>query len=209
MKISYAITVCNELTEIKELIEHLQEYKRPADDIVVLVDLTKNSADSELLSYLRALSVDGGIQLTEDHFNDNFSEWKNKLNRQCSGDYIFNIDADELPDEALLQTLPELLETNPIDAIWVPRINIVDGITPAHIARWGWTINENGWINWPNDAQLRIYKNKPEIRWENRVHERLTGYKTISQLPAHQDYAIWHIKTISRQERQNSYYSTL
>ena len=209
MKISYAITVCNELAEIKELISHLQEYKRPADDIVVLVDLTKNSADSELLWYLRALSVDGSIQLAEDHFNDNFSEWKNKLNRQCSGDYIFNIDADELPDEALLQTLPELLETNPIDAIWVPRINIVDGITPAHIARWGWSINENGWINWPNDAQLRIYKNKPEIRWENRVHERLTGYKTISQLPAHQDYAIWHIKTISRQERQNSYYSTL
>ncbi len=209
MKISYAITVCNELAEIRDLLSHLQEYKRPEDEIVVLVDLTKNDADSELLVYLHTMASDGVIQLSKERFNNNFSEWKNKLNKQCSGDYIFNIDADELPDEALLQTLPELLETNPIDAIWVPRINIVDGITPAHITRWNWTMNEYGWINWPNDAQLRIYKNKPEIHWENRVHERLTGYKTISQLPAHQDYALWHIKTISRQERQNNFYATL
>jgi hypothetical protein len=38
MKISYAVTVCNELEEIKRLIAFLQEHKREQDEIVVLMD---------------------------------------------------------------------------------------------------------------------------------------------------------------------------
>ena len=38
MKISYAITVCNELKEIKRLIGYLVEGKRREDEIVILFD---------------------------------------------------------------------------------------------------------------------------------------------------------------------------
>ena len=40
MKLSYAITVCNELTEIQKLILFLLEHKRDEDEIVVLLMLS-------------------------------------------------------------------------------------------------------------------------------------------------------------------------
>jgi hypothetical protein len=114
-----------------------------------------------------------------------------------------------MPDRMLMKYLPEILESNDVDAIWIPRINIVNGITPEHISKWGWNVNEDGWVNWPNDPQLRVYKNKPEIKWERKVHERLTGYKTISRLPDEKEFALWHVKEIDRQEKQNKFYSEI
>jgi hypothetical protein len=52
MKISYAISVCNEFIEIQRLLTFLLEHKRPQDEIVVLVDLTKNEPTSELLDQI-------------------------------------------------------------------------------------------------------------------------------------------------------------
>jgi hypothetical protein len=43
MKISYAITVCDELEEVKRLIELLHVQKRSEDEICVLVDKPKAS----------------------------------------------------------------------------------------------------------------------------------------------------------------------
>ena len=40
MKISYAITVCNELNEIQRLLKLLLAFKRSEDEIVVLFDST-------------------------------------------------------------------------------------------------------------------------------------------------------------------------
>ena len=40
MKISYAVTVCNEFIEIQRLITFLLEHKRPQDEIVVQQDLS-------------------------------------------------------------------------------------------------------------------------------------------------------------------------
>ena len=67
----------------------------------------------------------------------------------------------------------------------------------------------NGWVNWP-DYQWRIWKNTPEIKWVNKVHERLDGFKTYAQLPADTEaMALYHPKTIDRQIKQNAYYDTL
>ena len=40
MKISYAVTVCNEFIEIQRLLTFLLERKRPQDEIVVQMDLS-------------------------------------------------------------------------------------------------------------------------------------------------------------------------
>jgi len=207
MKISYAITVCNELEEIKRLISFLHQHKRHEDEICVLLD--KPKASPELLYQLNVYSSEDFIILKESEFKGHFADWKNQLNEICSGDYIFQIDADELPNEYLIESLPEILETNSsVEAYVVPRVNTVEGLTPEHIAKWGWHVNENGWINWP-DYQWRIYKNSPGIEWKNKVHEVIEGYKTVAQLPAYEDLALYHPKTIQRQEKQNNYYNTL
>ena len=94
------------------------------------------------------------------------------------------------------------------DVFLVPRVNTVDGLTREHIQRWGWRVNDAGWVNWP-DNQWRIWKNKPEISWINKVHERLDGFKSYTLLPESEGFALYHPKTIERQERQNNYYDTL
>jgi hypothetical protein len=209
MKISYAITVCNEFVEIQRLITFLLKNKRSQDEIVVLVDMTKNEPTSELLGYLHRLSSSNYILLSEQKFNGHFADWKNYLTSLCSGNYIFQIDADEIPHENLINSLPELLEENSIiDMLRVPRVNTVEGLTEEHIKKWGWNVNEKGWVNWA-DWQMRIYKNTPEIKWINKVHEVLDGFKTHGMLPVDEEWALYHPKTIEKQEKQNNYYDTL
>ena len=207
MNISYAITVCNELEEVKRLINFLLSHKREQDEIVVLADSPKMS--QQLQDQLYKFSSANWIKLIESQFEGHFADWKNKLSKVCSGDYIFQIDADEYPNEYLIESLPEILEANPtVEVYVVPRVNTVEGLTQEHITKWGWNVNSEGWVNWP-DYQWRIYKNTPEIKWVNKVHEVIQGYKTMAQIPAYEDMALYHPKTIERQEKQNNYYADL
>jgi len=207
MKISYAVTVCNELEEIKRLISFLHQHKRPEDEICVLLD--KPKAPPELLYQLSVYSSEGFIVLTESEFKGHFADWKNQLMDMCSGDYIFQIDADEIPHINLIENLPALLRDNQAaDMIRVPRVNTVEGLTQAHIAKWGWNVNEKGWVNWA-DWQTRIYKNNGIVKWKNKVHEVLEGFNIHGMLPMEEEWALYHPKTIERQERQNNYYNTL
>ena len=206
MKISYAITVCNELEEIQQLIPLLHETIREEDEIVVLLD--KPKASQELIDQLHRYSSANWILLKESTFQGHFADWKNELNALCSGDWIFQIDADEYPNIHLIENLPFILENNEADIILVPRVNTVQGITPQHVKVWGWKQNEKGWVQWP-DHQWRIYKNTPEIKWINKLHEVLEGYNIYANLPEMENYALYHPKTIEKQEKQNGYYSTL
>lgn len=204
MKISYAVTVCNEIEEIKRLIPHLLEHKREEDEIVVMLDISNQTPD--IINYLQKQRYDGTITLQGEYFDGHFADWKNKLKELCTGDYIFQIDADELPTQELLTNLHLILGGNDIDLFLVPRDNKVKGITDEHIQKWGWKVDNLGRINFP-DYQTRIYKNSPDIKWVNKVHERIEGYKTYAALP--DEYFMHHIKTIERQEKQNNYYETL
>jgi len=207
MKISYAITVCNELEEVKRLVNFLLSNKREQDEIVVLADSPKMS--QELQDTLRKYFSLNQILLIESEFEGHFADWKNKLSKVCSGDYIFQIDADEVPCTPLIESLPSILESNPeLDVLLVPRVNTVQGLTQEHIHKWGWNVNSEGWVNWP-DFQWRIYRNTPNVKWKNKVHEVLEGYKTYTTLPMEEDYSLYHPKTIERQERQNNYYESL
>ena len=207
MKISYAITVCNEFVEIQKLISFILKNKRNEDEIIILFD-SKNG-DPTIEEYLRSHSVNGEFIWVKGEFGNHFADWKNKLTKLCSGDYIFQIDADELPHTKLMESLPEILEKNSHnDVFLVPRVNTVEGILDEHINKWGWRLNEKKWINWP-DNQWRIYKNNGTIKWINKVHERLDGFKTFASLPPIEEFALYHPKTIDRQEKQNQYYDTL
>ena len=207
MKISYAITVCNEIVEIQQLIPMLLKNKRPEDEIVVLFDSKGGIEPVE--EFLRAKSVNGEFNWHKDEFKGHFADWKNKLTSLCSGDYIFQIDADELPDAYLMEVLPLIIEENPDNDVYLtPRINTVVGLQESHISKWGWNLNENGWVNWP-DYQWRIWKNDSKIKWINKVHEQLSGFDTYAALPRESKFSLRHPKTIERQEKQNAFYDSL
>jgi hypothetical protein len=207
MKISYAITVCNELEEITRLLNFLHQNKKTDDEICVLLD--KPKASQALLDELYYWSSRDIISFKESTFQGHFADWKNELTQMCTGDYIFQIDADEIPCTPILESLPSILEDNPeVDVYLVPRVNTVTGLTDAHIQKWGWNVNSEGWVNWP-DYQWRIYKNIPDIKWKNKVHEVLDGFKQYATLPMEEDYSLYHPKEIERQIKQNEYYDTL
>ena len=207
MKISYAITVCNEFLEIQKLVTFLLQTKRKKDEIVILYD--QGNGDKGIEEYLRSKSVNGAFNWHSGTFKGHFSDWKNKLTSLCNGDYIFNIDADEMPTEDLINSLPYILEINPeVDIFLVPRINTVEGLTQEHVNQWRWNVNEKGWVNFP-DYQWRVYRNVSNIKWKNKVHEVLEGFKTSTLLPAEEEYCLYHPKTITKQEKQNNYYNTL
>ena len=206
MKISYAITVCNELEEITKLVDFLSTKINKEDEIVIQYD--EQSVTPEVLEYLNLQKIMHNHTIIGFPLNKDFASFKNNLKSNCTKDYIFQIDADEIPHEVLVDYLPQLLNDNPVDIIFVPRVNTVEGLTQEHIDKWKWKVDDNGWVNFP-DYQTRIYKNTEDITWMNKVHERITGYDTFSNFPAEETWCLYHPKQIDRQEKQNEFYETI
>lgn len=206
MKISFAITVCNELEEIKRLVPFLLDKKRVEDEIVILYD--EKNGNPDVIEFLLPYNKLPNVQTWRGFsFDGNFADWKNKLNSYCNGDFIYQLDADEMITEYMIKSVNSILELNPtVDLIWVPRINTVDGLTQEHIKKWGWHVNDKGYVNFP-DLQGRIYRKN--MSWYGKVHERIIGGEIFATLPIEEIYCILHHKTIDRQEKQNNLYSSL
>jgi len=198
--ISYAITACNEHVELDRLLIQLTEHIRPEDEIVVQMDITATDEVKAVVNKYKLMNYFHPL-------NNDFATFKNNLKGLCTKDYIFQIDADEYLSEELLTYLPAILEDNSkVEMFSIPRINTVEGLTQEHIKQWGWRVDERGWVNYP-DYQNRILKNKPEIHWINKVHEKIVGAMTTTEIPPGLD--LIHPKTIDRQEKQNNYYNTI
>jgi len=206
MKISYSLLTHNETDSLLKLIEFLVKHKEEEDEIVILDDYSDNEMTKEILDTMCSIHE---ITFEQRNLNKDYASQKNYLKDMCTGDYIFNLDADELPHKSLIKNIKSILEANPtIDLYWVPRVNTVEGLTDAHVEAWGWDVNEKGWVNFP-DYQGRIWRNRPNIRWKNKVHEVLEGYKEHTYLPAEEQFSFYHPKDIDRQERQNKFYGTI
>jgi glycosyltransferase involved in cell wall biosynthesis len=201
MKISYGITVHNEADELNKLLKFLVETIREEDEIVICDDYSDGPTQSVIESY-------NDIKVYQRKLNGDFAAQKNSVIERASGEYLFHIDADEIPHKTLIEQLPEIIEMNDVDLIWIPRVNKVEDITDEHIQKWGWQVSENGWVNYP-DYQSRVFRVTDEVRWINKVHEHITGCKTYAHLPPHEELSLYHYKTIEKQEQQNEFYSKL
>ena len=211
MKISYAIPVCNEYVELEKLLSFLVKYIDENDEIIVQCD--KGNTTPEVYKVLDSFKAPVGLKdplkVIEFPLNGHFANMKNHLKSLCTGDWIFQIDADELPHESLITNLREVLKLNPTTEMFmVPRVNTVEGLTQTHIYQWRWNINEKGWVNWP-DYQTRIIQNSPKIKWQNKVHEQIVGVSAKGALPMEEEWCIYHPKNIKKQETQNSFYDSL
>ena len=199
MKISYAIPVCNEHVELEKLLSFLIKHIDENDEIVVQCD--KGNTTPEVYKVLDSFKAPVGLKdlkVIEFPLNGHFSNFKNNLKEHCTGDWIFQIDADELPHESLITNLKELLKLNlTTEMFLVPRVNTVEGLTQEHINKWRWNVNEKGWVNWP-DYQTRIIQNPPKIKWQNKVHEQIVGISTKGALPMEEEWCLYHPKTIRK-----------
>jgi glycosyltransferase involved in cell wall biosynthesis len=199
--LTYAITAYNEHVELERLLTQLEAHIGGDDEIIVQLD---TSATTEVRAVLEKFK---GAIVIEFPLNKDFATFKNNIKKFAKKDYIIYIDADEYPNNDLISYLSTIIEMNPeVDMYYVSRWNTVWNLTKEHVQKWGWSVDAYGRVNWP-DLQTRIVKNKPELEWVGKVHERIQGYKTVSRLP--EQFYLQHPKTIEKQEKQNKLYDTL
>jgi glycosyltransferase involved in cell wall biosynthesis len=202
LRISYAITACNEHVELDRLLDQLTNNIRPEDEIIVQMDITATDEVKAVVNKYKLMNYFHPL-------NNDFATFKNNLSSLCTKEFIFQIDADEYPHPFLLESLPQILEYNyNVDVFLTPRINTVEGLTEQHIKQWGWNVNDKGWVNFP-DYQWRVWKNSSKIKWINKVHERLDGFNEYSMFPQSEEYCLFHPKDIKRQEKQNAFYDQI
>jgi len=203
LKISYAILTHNEGEYIAELLTLLTTYKRDIDEIVVVDDYSDDEKTKFILNDFKDL-----ITLDYRTFDGDHAQ-KNYLNSKCTGDYILQLDADELVNPEFINILPEVLSLNKeVDLFVMPRINTVEGLTQEWIDKWHWNVNEKGWVNFP-DWQMRLYRNCDWVKWDGLLHSKVVGQKTQIFLPAEELFCILHPKQLNRQIEQNSLYDKI
>jgi len=193
MKISYGITVHNEADELNKLLEILIHKTDPEDEIVICDDYSDEETQFVIQSWVQQYGHEDmkTIKVYQRKLDGDFASQKNSIIDNSDGDYIFHIEMND-----------------GVDLIWIPRVNIVEGITQEHMKYWGWKSTEQGWINYP-DFQSRVFRNSPDIRWRRKVHEQIDGCKTYAHLPPNEELSLYHVKTISKQEEQNKLYGDI
>ncbi len=203
--ITYGITVCNEVLELKKLLNILVPLIDRKDEIIILQDITsENYQVTELINKYPT------IKKIQSRLDGDFATFKNNLITHATKKYLFQIDADEYPQKSLIRKLKKFLFKNQdADCILVPRINIVRGITKQDIEKWQWKKNKDGYFNFP-DFQNRILKTNKDIHWENKLHEKLVNHSKIVHLPIkNYDFCLFHIKNIERQRLQSDFYDNM
>lgn len=205
MNITYGITLHNEHEEIVKLLSVLLENKRDSDEIIIVDDYSNSITHEAIEPFLESK---GNVKLFQRALNKDFGAQKNFVISKSLGDYIFQIDADEVPHENLVLELPSILEGASFDFCQVPRINFVRGITDKKMEEWNWRKNEKGWISFP-DYQPRIFKNIEQIRWVGKLHEKIVGYSMAAKLPPEERYCLYHDKTFEKQVECTKFYATI
>ena len=206
IKISYGITVCNEDLKLDRLLQFLIQHIDSEDEILVLADSEKITP--EVQSVIRKYA--SHIKSFTFPLNHDFARFKNQLIKQASGNYMFQIDADEMPHEHLIRSIKETIIKENVDCFVVPRVNYVEGITEELIQIWKWEMDSLGRINYP-DLQMRIFKLGRGIKWAQKVHEDLINQRNHFDLPYQdsEEYCLYHFKTIEEQEKQNRFYQKI
>lgn len=211
--ISFLVTCHTETETLKKLLFGLVAHvlSDQNGEIVVLRDVvdapdTKAIVEGYLQEYPEIIGC-------YDHFlNNDYGAHKNVGSTLCKGDYIFQIDGDERPEPELLLNFEEIIKSNPnTEVFWVPRINDFRGVTEEHAKRFGWRLTESKTykrpiVNWP-DWQARLYKNRPHIKWNRKLHETLAGHNSYGLFPEMEELALYHDKTIETQLKTNERYN--
>ncbi len=94
MKISYAITVCNEHREIEKLLTFLFEHKREEDQVVVQMDMNATKEVIDICERFESRQA-SEYRLIQFELNKNFAAYKNNLNKECDGNWIFQIETQK------------------------------------------------------------------------------------------------------------------
>lgn len=188
MKLSVIVPVLNEETFIPLYVESVSAF---ADEII-MVDGGSTDGSLEIAARLeknypvRLITMpQAGLPYSDDW---NESKVRNFLIDQACGDWIMNLDIDEVPGDSFKEKLPELMSQSEFDVFQFPFFNFWRD-------PWTLRINSPGDERWSNDI-IRMWRSGTGIRYKDEKHhctlEAGEG-KSIWSLPRGRvDVGIYH-----------------
>jgi MMP 1-O-methyltransferase len=139
LKLSVAILAFNSASYVGTLLHAAKHF---ADELVVGVDTSSSDATEQICGEY----ADKLFRLEPIGSSERALAW---LNEQCTSDWIFRLDDDELPSTALIRALPDLLRDREYTHYALPRRWIIDDSQSSWIGQHPW---------WP-DWQIRLFRN--------------------------------------------------
>ncbi len=150
-------------------------FRAAADEIVCAIDARVPSQEIQPLEAIADRLV--RCELDAVSSSERNLAW---LHSQCSGQWLLRVDGDEVPSQALLQRLPELIAADDVLQYLIPR-------------RWLWPdarhyLDEHPWSY---DWQIRLIRNEPAfLRFEGVMHTSVSlalPYRSIEEPLYHLD----------------------
>lgn len=174
-KISAAAILSPDEPDLKDFISNFPEW---IDEIVLVWDASEIPGIQD-----REEFQNGKITHICRHLNSDFAAQRNRMLKQCSGDWVIYLDADERLDNDSWEKIRLAASTDYCDCWYLPRMTFYPDSKNCRI----------GYGLWP-DLQLRLFKNTAGLKFINKIHEQLTGYKGKSGILA--DCPIEHLTHI-------------
>ena len=193
MRLALVAIMLNEEAYVRRwlvAIDHARALGRAFDEVVV-VDGGSTDRTVELLR-------DHDLNVVVKPFADDFAAQRNFAIGQCASDWIFELDADEIPSTPLLAGLRDFvrdLARSGTDAVGFARLNFLDELLVAGPGYKGL------------DYQYRLHHRR--CHWVGAVHEELAGYSARFEQPIHDGHFIIHDKTSTRHAERNALYETI
>ncbi|MUM76131.1 glycosyl transferase family 2 [Pseudodesulfovibrio sp. F-1] len=120
---------------------------------------------------------------------DDFATQRNHMLAHCSGDWVLYLDGDECFSQDVWSLFTALMLIKRLEACYFPRMTLYPDESRCKV----------GFGLWP-DLQLRLFRNRPGLRFERPVHERLCGISGRTALAL--DAPILHLSRIRKTPEQ-------
>jgi len=178
VSLSVCLLTAHPAPRVAALLEPLRPY---ADEVVIAADAR---VDEDTLG--------GYAALADRVFAIDYSSYERHLawlHAQCSGDWILRLDGDELPSDAFIKRLPELLATRRVQQYWVARAWL---FPDAHRILAG--------EPWATDFLNRLVRNDGTLRFTGQMHAHAEPVAPAEYV----EEPVYHLNllTTSRQERR-------
>jgi glycosyltransferase involved in cell wall biosynthesis len=168
------LSLCMIVKDEAFLIRRCLESVRDVTDEIIVID-TGSTDDTP------QIAAEFGAQVHHIPWQDNFSEARNHSLELASGDWILFLDADEELAVQSKDILRQVINDDQNEGYLIKILNRID---------------DENWNEVRPDLVFRLFKNRPEYRFQNAIHEQITD-SILDQNPQAQfkvceNIIIWH-----------------
>lgn len=178
-----ALSLCMIVKDEEERLPRCLASVKEWVDEVVVVDT--GSADRTVEIALRH-----GARVFHHPWEGDFSKHQNQSVDHATGEWLLQMDGDEALQEGSGPRIREAIRDQEADAFYVTILSL---------------FNQGASSSW--ESKIRLFRNRPSIRYENIVHKQLRGYRCAKAIGAtilHYGYDLSFDEQIKKFERTSS-----